>query len=125
MLKKVAKVLIKKEDKYLVLRRPKDTKRYPNAWDIPGGKLEEGENELEALKREIAEEICTNVKIIKEIFSFTNEISAKIYLAETTCGRCQISLSDEHTEYKWLTLEELKNLDDCEIVLDHYIKSLN
>ena len=55
-MKIVQKAVIKKGDKYLILLRPSDKKFFPDHWDFPGGKLDDGEDAIESLKREVLEE---------------------------------------------------------------------
>ena len=44
----------------LVHRRP-DKRAYPDVWDLPGGLIEAGESELDALARELYEELGVQV----------------------------------------------------------------
>ena len=64
----VAAVILRKE-KVLITRRP------PNGllggmWEFPGGKVEDGEDEQTALKREIHEELGVKIKVGKKIGTF-------------------------------------------------------
>jgi 8-oxo-dGTP diphosphatase len=54
---KVVIAFIQRADgKVLVQRRPSD-KKYGGCWEMPGGKVESGEDEVVALKRELSEEL--------------------------------------------------------------------
>lgn len=92
-----------------------------NLWDIPGGHFEkDDENQIQSLKREVAEEIGESVDY--EIFGefsvelrkwqgeFTNVKVA--YLAKFNLGK--IKLSKEHSEFKWFSFEEIEKLNDTE-----------
>ncbi|WP_373974820.1 Nudix family hydrolase [Chitinibacter sp. SCUT-21] len=51
-----AGILIKRDGQFLLASRPQG-KPYAGYWEFPGGKLEEGESALEALSRELKEEL--------------------------------------------------------------------
>ena len=51
----VVAAIIRKENKVLLGRRP-DHKRHGALWEFPGGKIDEGETEVDAVTRELLEE---------------------------------------------------------------------
>ena len=55
----VAGILVR--DGRLLLTRRRSDQMFPNLWEIPGGKLEPGENAAEALARELHEELGITV----------------------------------------------------------------
>ena len=61
-------VLIKPDGRFLLSSRP-EGKPYPGYWEFPGGKIEPGESVLQAIKRELMEEL--NVTITKATPWFT------------------------------------------------------
>ena len=84
MAQKVAAGLIKKGDKFLLVRRPLNKKR-GGLWEFPGGKVEEGETLEEAIKRELKEEldIEVNVKgVLSEVKYNYPEGEIELYLLE-------------------------------------------
>lgn len=56
----VVGALVRKDQVLLVHRRP-DKHAYPNVWDLPGGLIEAGESELNALARELHEELGVQI----------------------------------------------------------------
>lgn len=51
-------ILLNKNNEVLLLLRDNDAAiPYPNMWDIPGGKVEDGESPEEAVRREMNEEM--------------------------------------------------------------------
>ncbi len=122
------KVLLKNsEGKYLLLMR--SDKKYPEAppkWDIAGGRINPGTPLLENLKREVKEE--TNLDLKKDVQLVAAQDILRIpgrhvvrltYLGEAD-GNPRID--EEHTDFRWFGMAEMKNLRDDE--LDKYFKDL-
>ena len=109
-----AKAFIINNDKLLLLKRRANDPHKPGAWDIPGGRLELGEDPFEGLKRETREETTLDVNIVMPISvnHFVRDdgqkITLTIYLCELVSG--EIKLSEEHTEYKWTDLKDAPNV---------------
>lgn len=79
---------------------------------IPGGKIEEGEAPKNALKREIREELTTEIEIGNLIttveYDYPNfHLTMHCYLCSIIGG--QLSLL-EHEDARWLTMEELDSV---------------
>jgi len=121
----VQKAVIKKDDKYLIVLRSPDAHVFPNCWDFPGGKLEPGENPVEGIKREVIEETTLEIKPIEIIAVYDvklkdgREPQISLYSIEWFKG--DVKLSDEHTDFKWATKEEILELD-TEPYLPHFVK---
>lgn len=105
------KAIIKnQEGKYLVLFKSEIEDINPNEIDIPGGRLEFGEDIEEGLKREIREEINLTINIEKpsRVWSLLKDnlhLVGITFLATYVEG--SINLSDEHNSYRWVTKEEI------------------
>jgi 8-oxo-dGTP diphosphatase len=54
--------VLRRDDTILVTRRP-DRPGRPGQWEFPGGKVEPGEGEEDALRRELAEELGCEVRV--------------------------------------------------------------
>ena len=105
----VAGLIFDTNNRILSCRRPKE-KSWPSWWEFPGGKIEFGETPQIALSRELKEELSLNVspsRIIAE--QFFNYDDKYVKLMVLNCGIIQedrIKLL-EHDEMKWLSKEEL------------------
>lgn len=110
----VVAAIINFENKILCVQRPKNKFPYiSEKFEFPGGKIEEGETKVEALKRELIEElnITANIKslyltVIHEYPDF--ELTMHSFLCEVKSQELKLN---EHISLEWLTLNELKNLD--------------
>jgi len=106
--------LLKKGNKILILKRHPNSKTNPNRWELVGGKVDPGEDFDKALIREFHEE--TNLKIkIKDLIGAVQEdfphkrTVAIVMNVEILSGEIQIS--DEHVDWKWATIDEIKDLE--------------
>ena len=82
---------------------------YKDWWEFPGGKIEAGETPEEALRREIREELDTEIlvgELLEEVECDYPEfhLSMKCYMAEVLSGSLVLR---EHEAARWLPAEEL------------------
>lgn len=107
--------IIEKDGLVLVVQRS-STMTLPLKWEFPGGKIEINETEEECIVREIKEEINLEIEILKRlepsIFDYPN-LSIKLipFLVKQAGG--QIVLN-EHCDYKYISKNELLDLDWAE-----------
>ena len=57
------KAIIRKDSEILLLQRSSKSGFDPGLWELPGGKIDYGENLVEALEREVKEEVGLVIKI--------------------------------------------------------------
>lgn len=86
---------------------------FKDGWEFPGGKVESGETPQEALKREIMEELETEIKVgdLIETIEYdypTFHLSMDCFWAEIVKGDLILR---EHEAAKWLTKEQLGSVD--------------
>ena len=82
-------------------------------WEFPGGKVETGESAIQALKREIHEELSISVEVIQSLGTFVTSLDK--YLIRLECYWCisehQQVILTSHDECGWFEPNELKFLD--------------
>lgn len=59
---RVVGAMIERNGRYLITQRP-PTASLPLLWEFPGGRVEEGESDEEALRRELREEMAIDVQV--------------------------------------------------------------
>ncbi|MEK6868936.1 MAG: NUDIX domain-containing protein [Nanoarchaeota archaeon] len=109
--KSAGAIVFRKEEepKYLLLHYE------AGHWDFPKGNIEEGETDIETVKREIEEETgIKDIEIVKGFkekiqyyFKFEGELinkSVVFYLAKTDADN--IKLSFEHIGFAWLSYDK-------------------
>lgn len=81
-------------------------------WEFPGGKIEAGENPQDALKREIKEELATEIEV-GDLITTVNYEYPKFHL-KMHCFLCKMKNGNltllEHEAAKWLNLETLDTI---------------
>ncbi len=104
-------VITNDKDEILLLQRNPKTRKQDN-WDLPGGLLEEGEDEKSALEREVKEELDVEIEIVNigKVWNFFRPLDGKIvnvqnYVSKIVNGT--IKLSDEHINYEWVNKKNI------------------
>ncbi len=113
--------ILRDKDLFLVVKRNENDNLYPGSWEFPGGHLEKGETLKDGLKRELEEEIGFTENfnpIITHYFDELNERNNELihdleldFIINVDSSKIDIKLSDEHSDYKWVTRDS-EYLDD-------------
>lgn len=112
------------KDHFLILKiNPAELKENKNGiyWDLPGGRIKQGDSMEKTLKKEMQEEIgykgeIKNIKMVHgsisniEIPSGDEWLGLVLFVYSCKIRPEKIKLSNEHIDYKWASREEAKKL---------------
>jgi 8-oxo-dGTP diphosphatase len=101
------------DGKQMIFATQRGYGEFRGGWEFPGGKIEDGETPQEALKREIIEELETEIKVGDLIDTIeydypTFHLSMDCFWAEIVSGDLILK---EHEAAKWLTMENLNSVE--------------
>jgi len=126
----VVAAIIKFNDKILCVKRGNSKFDYlSNKYEFPGGKIELGESNEVALKREIIEELDMEIDIKEKYLTvnhFYNDFEILMHSYICFCKNTKFKLN-EHIDFKWLNINELNSLiwADADLpIVEKLLKSL-
>ena len=116
----VVAAIIRKDDKIFATQRGYGD--WKDWWEFPGGKMEVGETPEEALKREIREELSTEISVDESLC--TVEYDYPAFHLTMHCYLCSLLTEalhlNEHEAAKWLSMNNLDSVEwlpaDLEVV---------
>lgn len=108
-LRVVAAIIFNPENQFLMARK-KEGKPLAGYYEFPGGKVDAGEDDLSALKREIREELNVELKDVQFSFEYTyrytdKEIDFVYFRAQIDSGKIRLS---DHDDVVWINIEEIE-----------------
>ena len=107
------KGILIKNNKILIVKRSENAVTGAGTWETIGGKLTFGETLEHSLQREFKEETGIDALPVKLLYtttfftSWTRQVVLIAYLCESKSE--DVTLSSEHSDYKWATITELKH----------------
>lgn len=113
-----SRIIVQNNNKYLLLKIPEKHTLYGGRWQLPGGKLDQKETAKKGAIRELLEETGIEKEELEKLKMITNSTSFETHIFVTDVDTEKINLSGEHTDYQWLTYEELRGKKEEEI--SHY-----
>lgn len=119
-MKRVVAALILKDDEILACQRTRH-QPMPLKWEFPGGKIEEGEQPRDALRRELEEELGIEAVIGDEVARIQHEyasggsVELRFYEVHTYRGEIENRI---FRDVRWVKRNELANLDFLEADLE-------
>lgn len=96
------------DKKILLLRRSIHETSNHGMYELPGGKLEEGETPKEAALIETKEEAGLDVRIVQTLPPHVDNNSKKVYHGFVGAPKkgARVTLSIEHDDYKWVSIKQ-------------------
>jgi 8-oxo-dGTP diphosphatase len=123
-MKRVVAALIMQDGKILVCQRTRH-QTMPLKWEFPGGKIEEGEQPRDALRRELEEELGIDARIGEEVARIRHQykgggtVELRFYVVHQYKGEIENRI---FRDVRWAKRSELSSYDfleaDVELVQD-------
>jgi 8-oxo-dGTP diphosphatase len=104
---------VNKDGKPIIFATQRGYGEFKDGWEFPGGKIEPGETPQQALKREIKEELDTEISVGDLID--TIEYNYPTFHLSMDCFWCEVLSGDlvlkEHEAAKWVDKELIDQVD--------------
>jgi len=118
----VAKALVINEKHEVLILTVGDYKERPDKSfkpDLPGGRVDPGESELAAVRRELIEEANITVDLDDftlayaktELYAAKNESVTKLVYIVHLQDTPEVTISWEHASYEWVLLDEIDRVE--------------
>ena len=110
----VVAAIIERDGRFLLGKRSLAKRSAPGFWHALCGRVEPGESEAEAVQREVLEESSLLVRAVEQVWQAdTRDGSARIHWwrVQALDERQALLLQDEHSELRWVTVQEMRDLD--------------
>jgi mutator protein MutT len=106
---RVLAAVVRDSERFLVCRRPLH-KRHGGLWEFPGGKLEPGESDLDAARRELREELDVQVIEVGREFFAVQDPGSSFLIAFVDVRISGVPECREHSDLRWCLPDELRDL---------------
>jgi ADP-ribose pyrophosphatase YjhB (NUDIX family) len=126
----VSAVLLSRDGKALLCKKPDTKSTYAGKWVIPGGGVEAGETYRDALVREIREEVRLDIAALEHVLVDESGDSQERYMRETgetvwavmkfytyavqlglSASEARVVIDEEHVAHAWVPTNELHTYD--------------
>ena len=108
----VVAAIIRKGDRIFATQRGYG--EWKDWWEFPGGKMETGETPEEALKREIREELSTEIQVDELLSTVEYDYNEQAFHLTLHCYLCSLLTEamhlNEHEAARWLSRDELNSV---------------
>lgn len=105
--------LLKVETRVLLCHRRSDRRWYPDVWDFPGGRVEAGESMVDALARELMEELGITIGEVDPAPRVTlseDDLAFHLYVVRNWDGQPRNGAPEEHDEIRWVDVNDFGTL---------------
>lgn len=121
------KLLIRKKNKFFLIKEPKTNEWKPGCFTLPGGKLLLHESIIDGINRKIKTEVGFKIKIIGlikiiDMLVINRNVYHFIFLADYTGGEIDKS-KIEAQDYKWFSSKEISNISKNKFA-EYYIDEI-
>jgi 8-oxo-dGTP diphosphatase len=111
----VKALIFDESNRLLALKRSDGSTHFAGQWDLPGGKLDAGEQVEQALQRESLEETGLDVEPVAFAGAHEDEMEKVrvillFFRARANDGTVRTD-PNEHSEFRWVTMDEAAALD--------------
>ena len=124
----VVAALIEKDNKILIAKRSTGDSNVLGKWEFPGGKVEQNEDEMHAIEREIFEEFELKIKakkfLVNNVCEYPNKtVDLRLYSCDYISGEFKLH---DHSEISWVSKDGLLKYDlaPADIPLAKYVKEI-
>ena len=110
----VAAGLLVRSGKVLLCHRHPDRRWYPDVWDVPGGHIEANESPVDAVSRELAEELGIGIIGVSEQPALRmtpdDDLTLHVWRIDSWEGEVQNLAPEEHDRIGWFFPHQLDAL---------------
>jgi 8-oxo-dGTP pyrophosphatase MutT (NUDIX family) len=104
-----ASIVLNPEGRILIMKRASTKKVHPNLWGLPAGGAQDSEDLEETARREAFEETGLVIKALRKGLTLSVRVPRAVHKLTYFLGESeetQVTLNDEHSEYRWVTPEK-------------------
>lgn len=102
-------IIINSQNEFLMVQFPPPK----TSWHFPGGRIDEGEEAIEGLIREVKEETNLEITDIKPVFTkiFTIERKYGVFFTAKAKEPYELKASSDHPNVKWFKKEDIETIN--------------
>jgi mutator protein MutT len=113
----------------LLCHRSPHRQSYPNVWDFPGGHVEAGETPLQALRREVAEELQVAIQTDHlpeepDLRVLDADLNLAVWVVRTWTGQPVNAAAEEHDRIDWFDIDRATTLNLAHPAYAEWLASL-